>query len=140
MTLELDPKHAGVARKNLDESAPGVAIDIRVGPAADTLRALIAAGEPAFDFVFIDADKPGYPAYLELAIQLSRPGTVIVADNVIRNGAVLDEEPRGRERARGPRASMPPSRATTRLESIVVPIVRQYVDGISISVVKRAPG
>ena len=136
VTLELDPTHADVARRNLDGSVTGVMIDIRVGPAADTLRALIAAREPAFDFIFIDADKPGYPAYLDLGIQLSRPGTVIVADNVIRNGAVLDEPP-GDENARAARRFNAALAGDHRLESIVVPIVRQYVDGISISLVKR---
>ncbi len=90
VTLELDPAHAAVARANLDAAGVGAAVEVRVGPAADTLRGMVAAGEGPYDFVFIDADKEGYPEYFALAVELSRPGTVIVADNVVRGGAVAD--------------------------------------------------
>lgn len=86
VTLELDPHHADVARGNLDRAGVGERVDIRVGPAIDTLATL----DGAFDLVFIDADKQSNVAYLDEAMRLSRPGTVIVVDNVVREGGVLD--------------------------------------------------
>ena len=90
VTLELEPRHAEVARENIDRAGLGPLVEIRVGPAAVTLQRLIDEGVEPFDFVFIDADKEGYPKYLELSVQLSRPGTIIVADNVVRDGEVAD--------------------------------------------------
>jgi predicted O-methyltransferase YrrM len=90
ISLELDVRHAAVARKNIDRAGFGPKVDIRVGPAVDSLRDLISEGVEPFDFVFIDADKEGYPQYFTLTMELSRPGTVIVADNVVRQGAVSD--------------------------------------------------
>ena len=69
-------------------------VDLRVGPALESLSALHAEGAGPFDFIFIDADKPNNPHYLSWAMRLSRPGTVIVCDNVIRDGAVLNEDGR----------------------------------------------
>jgi predicted O-methyltransferase YrrM len=96
---------------------------------------MIDANQPPFDFVFIDADKPGYLEYLELSLQLARAGTVIVADNLIRNGAVMSEQPDD-ESARAARAFNAAIAAHPRLESIVVPIMRERIDGLSISIVK----
>ena len=90
VTLEVDPKHAEVARGNLERAGLGDRVEVHVGPALETLRGLASEGAEPFDMVFIDADKPGYPDYLELSLQLSRAGTVIVADNVIRRGDILD--------------------------------------------------
>ena len=90
VTLELDPHHAEVARANLDRAGVGERVDIRVGPAAETLATMVAAGEAPFDLIFIDADKPGNPIYFSQAVALSRPGTVIIVDNVVREGRVLD--------------------------------------------------
>ena len=81
VTLELEPLHAAVARKNIDRAGLGALVDIRVGPATTSLQELIDGDAEPFDFIFIDADKEGYPKYLELSLQLSRQGTVIVADN-----------------------------------------------------------
>ena len=67
-------------------------VEIRVGPAIDSLSQLIADSHPPFDLIFIDADKPTYADYLDLSLRLSRAGTVIVADNVIRKGAVIDKQ------------------------------------------------
>ena len=89
-TLEVDPRNAEVARHNVDRAGVGESVDIRVGPAADSLRDLIAAGSGPFDLVFIDADKANNDAYLTLSLELSRPGTLIVADNVVRGGLVAD--------------------------------------------------
>lgn len=90
VTLELDPRHADVARANVARAGFADRVDIRVGAAIETLGAMIAAGEPPFDLVFIDADKPGNVAYLNAALALSRPGTTIVVDNVVREGGILD--------------------------------------------------
>ena len=90
VTLEYDPKHAQVARQNIDASGIGDRVTIHVGAAVDTLPAVAAQNPEPFDFIFIDADKPSNPIYLDWAVKLSRPGTVIILDNVIREGKVLD--------------------------------------------------
>jgi len=89
-TLELEDRHAVVARANLERAGLGDVVTVRVGPAADTLRALVAEKAQAFDLIFIDADKDGYPEYLELSLALSHPGTLIIADNVVRDGEVAN--------------------------------------------------
>jgi predicted O-methyltransferase YrrM len=88
ISLEFDPKHAEVARGNLQRAALSDRVEVRVGRAIDLLPAL-AGGEP-FDLVFIDADKASTPAYLKWALELTRSGSVIVVDNVIRDGKILD--------------------------------------------------
>lgn len=135
VTLEVEPRHAAVARASLARVNDGPSIEIRVGPASATLRAMIGAGEPAFDLIFIDADKPRYAEYLELALLLSRPGTLILADNVLRNGLVVDAAPVD-ENARAIRAFNAAVAAHPRLESVVVPVIRRYLDGMTISRVR----
>lgn len=90
VSLELDPHHAEVARQNLANAGFGEMVTIITGRAVDSLTRLMAEGTTPFDFIFIDADKGSYPAYLEWSLRLSRPGTVIVADNVVRGGNVVD--------------------------------------------------
>lgn len=90
VTLEVDPAHAAVARANLEAAGVAGRVDLRLGPALDSLRALAAEGGPPFDLVFIDADKPSYPEYFTWALRLARRGTLIVADNVVRDGAIAD--------------------------------------------------
>lgn len=92
VTLESEPRHVEVATENIRRAKLECNVDIRSGPALETLEKLVKSGVEPFDFVFIDADKPTYPAYLEWAIKLSRAGTVIVADNVIRQGQIIDAE------------------------------------------------
>jgi predicted O-methyltransferase YrrM len=92
ITLEFDPKHAEVARANLQRAGLTATVDLRVGAALETLPQIAAEGSGPFDLIFIDADKPSYPAYLPLAISLSRAGTLIIADNVVRKGAVIDAD------------------------------------------------
>lgn len=92
VTLELDEHNAAVARENLANAGIHRRVDVVVGPAADSAMALVEAGEEPFDFVFIDADKPSNPRYLELALMLSRPGALIVIDNVVRDGEVANPE------------------------------------------------
>jgi len=87
ISLEFDPKHASVARDNLAAAGLSDRVEVRVGRAIDTLPAL-PANQP-FDLVFIDADKPSTPEYLKWALKLTRPGSIIVVDNVVRSGDVL---------------------------------------------------
>jgi predicted O-methyltransferase YrrM len=90
ISLEFNPKNADIARNNIARAGLSHKVDIRVGKALDTLPALESEGIAPFDFIFIDADKPNNPHYLEWALKLSRPGTVIIGDNVVRNGAVAN--------------------------------------------------
>jgi predicted O-methyltransferase YrrM len=92
VTLEIDPHHAEVARTNIAGAGMTGRVDLRLGAALDLLEAMTAAGEPAFDLVFMDADKRNNPNYLKLALDLSRAGTVIICDNVVRKGAVMDAD------------------------------------------------
>lgn len=92
VTLEFEPRHAEVAAANLARAGLSDKVDLRVGRAIDTLPRLEAEGQGPFDLVFIDADKPSNPDYLHWALRLSRPGTVIICDNVVRSGKVLDAE------------------------------------------------
>ena len=85
-TLEIDPKHAEVARSNLARAGLADRVEVKVGPAIQTLPTLTGP----FDFIFIDADKPSNPDYLTWALKLSRPGSVIVVDNVVRGGGVVN--------------------------------------------------
>lgn len=91
ITLELEQAYADVARQNIIKAGLDPVVDIKVGRAMDSLAALDAEDEGPFDMIFIDADKPPYTEYFEWALKLSRPGTLIVADNVIREGKVLDD-------------------------------------------------
>jgi len=96
-TLELNPDYARVAAANVELAGLAGLINIKVGPALDSLLALRGEGAGPFDLIFIDADKQGTPEYFEHALELSRPGTVIVTDNVVRDGALADadsEDPR----------------------------------------------
>jgi predicted O-methyltransferase YrrM len=88
ITLEVDPKHAEVARGNIEAAGFGDVVEVRVGPAMETLPGV----EGPFDLVFIDADKPNIPQYFSAALERSHPGSVIIVDNVIRGGAVADPE------------------------------------------------
>lgn len=90
VTLELEGHHAKVARENLDRAGVSDKVDIRVGPAAESLAAM--TGEAPFDFVFIDADKQSNALYVAEAIRLGRPGTMIIVDNVVREGGVLEAD------------------------------------------------
>ncbi|MEE1622125.1 O-methyltransferase [Zafaria sp. Z1313] len=89
ITCEFEPRHAEVARANLDAAGVGDRVEIRLGAARETLAALAAEGAEPFDLVFIDADKVNNPHYIEGALALSRPGTVLVLDNVVRGGSVV---------------------------------------------------
>jgi predicted O-methyltransferase YrrM len=138
VTLELSEHHAEVARANL--AAAGVAdrVTVRVGPALDSLRQLAEEGGAPFDLVFIDADKPPYVAYLEAALELSAPGTLVVADNVVRAGRILHPEPDD-EAVRGVQRFGAYVAAHPRLDSAIVQVVGEKGhDGLAFVVVRDA--
>ena len=132
VTLELEEKHAAVARKNLERAGFLPKVEIRVGDARRSLDAIVRDGEPSFDLVFIDADKEGYPAYLDFALRLTHPGSLILADNVIHDGRVTDANAtdpivRAIRQFNQQLASHPD------LETILLPIMRNKVDGLAIA-------
>jgi len=90
ISLEALPEHAAVARSNIERAGLSGLAEVRIGPALDTLPLLEREGDGPFDLVFIDADKPNNPHYLAWAVKLSRPGTVIICDNVVRHGRIAD--------------------------------------------------
>jgi len=94
VSLEISPEHARVARANLQRAGVGERVTVRVGPALETLPRLAAEGVGPFDLIFLDADKAHTPEYLAWAVRLGHPGTVIVVDNVVRNGEVANPQSR----------------------------------------------
>ncbi len=134
-SLEVNAAYAEVARKNLQRARLSDRVEILVGSASESMQKMIDSGAEPFDMIFIDADKPGYVNYLRLSLQLSRPGTVILADNVIRNGRVIDENPDD-PNTRGAKAFNLAIASNPKLDSILVPIYREKVDGLSFSIVK----
>ena len=92
ITLEADPAHAAVARANIARAGLQNRVELRLGSASDTLPQISAEGRGPFDLIFIDADKANIPSYFEWALKLSRPGSVIVVDNVVRDGRVIDSK------------------------------------------------
>ena len=91
ITIEANPAHAEVARQNLERAGLADAVSVRVGRALEVLPELVAEGQGPFDMIFIDADKAPYAEYLQWALRLARPGTLILADNVVRGGDVVNE-------------------------------------------------
>jgi predicted O-methyltransferase YrrM len=135
VTLELDPHHAEVARANLANAGVADKVEVCVGPAVQTLEAMIAAGEAPFDFIFVDADKEGYPAYLRAAMQLSRRGTMLVFDNVVREGGILDPD-HADPRVQGTRALFEVMAAEPRLSATAVQTVgAKKWDGFALAIV-----
>ena len=92
VTVEFEETHAKVARANIANAGFASMVDLRVGAALDVLPQLAAEGGAPFDFIFIDADKDNYPSYLTWSLRLARPGTIIIADNVVRQGGVLEPQ------------------------------------------------
>lgn len=134
ISLEVSEKHAAVARASLERAGLGDRAEVRLGPGAEQLPKLV--DEAPFDFVFIDADKPSYPIYLDWALKLTRPGAIIVADNCIRAGAPLRENSEGESRALGEydqRVASDP-----RLLSVAFAMDDDGMDGFAISVVRSA--
>ncbi|HDR9876597.1 TPA: O-methyltransferase [Burkholderia cenocepacia] len=138
VTLELNPAHAKVATQNIARAGFAQVVSVVVGSAKDSLARLIDTGEAPFDFIFIDADKDNNAVYLDAALKLSRPGTVIVVDNVVRNGRVADPDNREPDVA-GVRAGFARFAAEPALMTTAVQTVGQKGwDGFSISIVGAA--
>jgi len=92
LTLEAQPEYAEIARANIARAGLAKSVELRVGPALETLPQLVAEGAGPFDLIFIDADKKNNPGYFEWSLKLSRPGTLIVVDNVVRDGRIIDPD------------------------------------------------
>ena len=133
ISLELDERHADVARTNIERAELSDKVELRVGDARELLAALAESGVEPFDLIFIDADKEGYPEYLEWSIKLSRPGTLILGDNAIRGGGVLDPKD---DSARATRQFNRMLAEDERLSSIILPILRERIDGLAIARVR----
>lgn len=133
VSLEYSPRHAEVASGNIARAGLVGTVEIRVGAAAESLPKLAAEGVEPFDMVFIDADKGGYPGYLDWALELTRPGSLIVADNVVRGGAVADGLSRD-PNVQGVRSYLEKVAADPRLEGTVMQTVGvKGYDGLSIA-------
>jgi caffeoyl-CoA O-methyltransferase len=132
ITLEINPRYAAVARRNLKRTQLEHKVEIRVGPALELLSQLETRGEPAFDMVFIDADKESYPKYLQKAVTLVREGGLILADNTLPD-AVLD--PRADNGIKRFNAAVS---AHPELISVLIPVLRtQGIDGLLIAAKQR---
>ena len=134
-TLEVDERHVRVARKNLERAGLLDRVEIWQGDARATLQKMIKAGEHPFDLVFIDADKPSYPVYLDYAMQLTRPGSLILADNVIRDGKVA-RSGQTDPMVVGIHEFNKKLAANRKLEAILVTVMREKLDGLAIARVK----
>jgi predicted O-methyltransferase YrrM len=131
-TLEYEPKHAEVARANIDRAGLGERVKVVVGPALETLPTVT---DGPFDLVFIDADKENNAGYLEWAIRLTRPGSVIVVDNVIREGAILSSDPD--DVVRGTRRALELMGERPELDTAVLQTVgAKHWDGFALALVK----
>ena len=135
VTLEFDPHHAEVACANLEHAGVLDRVDLRVGRAIDTLPKLENTADSPFDLIFIDADKESYPEYLDWTLRLSRVGTVIVADNVVRDGRVVEADCDD-ERVQGVRRFTERLAAEPRLNATVLQNVgTKGYDGLALAVV-----
>jgi len=136
VTLELDPRHAEVARRNFAMAGVAARAEVRVGPALETLAALERDKVAPFDFTFIDADKVSSAEYVDFAIRLSRPGAWIVLDNVVRNGAVLLADSPN-ESVQGVRRAIAMMGADARIEATAIQTVgSKGYDGFALARVR----
>ncbi len=133
ISLELDEGYAGVARESLAKAGVEDRVEVRVGDARELLAGMVESGAAPFDLTFIDADKVSYPEYLEWALQLSRPGWLILADNTIRGGSVIDADD---ESARATRKLNETLAKDPRLSAIILPLIREGIDGLAIARVR----
>ncbi|MFF4654638.1 O-methyltransferase [Streptomyces sp. NPDC001381] len=121
-SLELEERNADIARRNLERAGVAGRVDVVVGPAAESAWRMVEDGVEPYDFVFIDADKPSNPEYLKASLALTRPGSVIVVDNVVRDGAVVDAGSSD-ERVQGVRAVLADIAGDARLEATALQTV-----------------
>ena len=136
ITLELDPKHAKVAATNIHRAGLTHLVEQRVGPALDSLATLHAEKPAPFDLIFLDADKPNNPNYLDWAIRLSHPGTVIIGDNVIRDGDIIHPDNTDPS-VQGTRRFLEKLGAHPQLEATAIQTVgSKGYDGFAIAIVK----
>ncbi len=134
ITLEIDPHHAEVARRNFERAGVAHKVEVRLGPASETLAQLAAEGGPPFDLIFIDADKDGYTEYLRQSLPLLREGGLLLGDNTLPE-AVLTEQDSGTKRYNAAVAGRPD------LTSVIVPILRQHgIDGLTVSIKRTQAG
>jgi predicted O-methyltransferase YrrM len=139
ITLEAVPTHATVARNNIERAGFAKVAEVRLGRALETLPQLAAEGLGPFDFIFLDADKRTYPEYLEWCIKLSRRGTMIVADNVVREGAVVDSASRDAD-VRGVRRFLERLSTDPRVSATAIQTVgSKGYDGIALAVITEEP-
>ncbi len=137
VTLEIEKRHADVALKNVERAGVAARVELRLAPAAESLAALVKEGAEAFDLIFIDADKPNNPVYLEWALRLARPGTVLIVDNVIREGAVIEAESTDAS-VRGTRKLFDLMAANPRLDATALQTVgSKGYDGFVMAVVRE---
>ena len=130
ISLEIDEHHAAVARNNIERAGLSDRVEIRVGDAHGLLASLIEDDEGPFDVIFIDADKQSYPDYLDASLRLVRPGSLILGDNTIRGGTVLDPKDATAWATRefNERIARDPG-----LLGIVLPLIRERIDGMTIA-------
>jgi caffeoyl-CoA O-methyltransferase len=130
ISLELDQRYAEVARENVAEAGLGGRVEVRVGAAQKLLAGMVEDSVGPFDLIFIDADKGSYTEYLRWALQLSRPGSLILADNTIRGGSVIypeDESAWATQQFNDALAKDP------RISALILPLIREQVDGLAIA-------
>lgn len=130
ISLELNEAHAEVARENIAQAGLGEKVEVRVGDARTLLAEMVEKGIGPFDLTFIDADKEGYLEYLEWSLRLSRPGSLILADNAIRGGSVIEPED---ESARATHEFNESLANDLRLSALILPLIRGRVDGLAIA-------
>jgi predicted O-methyltransferase YrrM len=136
ITLEANPDYAEIARANIAQAGLASVVDVRVGHAQDTLPGLAAEGP--FDLIFIDADKPGTPGYLQWALKLSRRFSLIIVDNVVREGAVLDTD--GDANVQGMRRFFELAAADPRVSGTALQTVgAKGHDGLAVLLVTASP-
>lgn len=137
ITLEIEKRHAEVALKNIARAGVAERVEMRLAPAGESLERLVKEGAEPFDFIFVDADKPNNPVYLEWALRLSRVGTIVVVDNVIREGAIVDAESKD-ESVRGTRRLFDLIATSPKLEATALQTVgSKGYDGFVMAVVRE---
>ncbi|MGD9791333.1 MAG: O-methyltransferase [Phycisphaerales bacterium] len=142
VSLELHPHHARVARENLEFAKLGDRVEVVVGPAIDSFGALATGHDPAapFDFVFIDADKENITRYFDLAVPLTRPGAIVIVDNIVRDGGVVDADSTD-PRVQGVRRFLEQMKSETRVQAAGVQTLgSKGYDGFAIARVLNPKG